>query len=151
MPGPLAQAHPFQRFHGSRLPLFGRHAPEHQGKGHVFQSRQFLQQLIPLKHKPDLLLPHPAEGFLVQPRHIHPIQPVSPRRGRIQTADQVHQRAFAAAAGPHNGHILSPPHLKRNIIQHPQPGMAFPSRVFLCYAFHADHIAHLLIPGKSTG
>jgi hypothetical protein len=60
-----------------------------------------------LEHEADGAAPHPGQApfpDLVDPP---PPQPHLSARGPVEAAQQVQQRGFAAAAGPHHGHRLA--------------------------------------------
>ena len=54
-----------------------------------------------MENKPDLLIADGGELPLAQRGNVGPFQEIAAARGRIQTAQNIHEGRFAAAAGAH--------------------------------------------------
>lgn len=61
-----------------------------------------------MKYKPDFFVAHLGQFVLRHVAHQLVVQPVFTGCGRIQAANNIHQRGFARARGPHKRHILAP-------------------------------------------
>ena len=103
----IAQAYQFQHLPGALRALCAAYARVHQGQLHVFLRRHAGQKLKLLKDKADLPRADARQFLFAQRADQLPIQDVFARSGRIQAADQVHQRGFAAARGAQDGKELA--------------------------------------------
>ena len=82
---------------------------------HVFQRRQCRQQVKRLKDKPQR-----RRAKLIQIRQLAratAFEKISPARGPIECPQQIEQRRFAAAAGPHDRDIFAAPNFERHVRQ----------------------------------
>src|SRR5690606_30088245 len=64
------------------------------------------QEIEGLEHESDLPIAHGGELVLVQILHRAPRQAILPRGGRVEAADQVHERRLARSGRSHDRHVL---------------------------------------------
>ena len=83
--------------------LARRHLRVTQRHGHVLQRGHARQQVEALEHEADLLAAQDRQLFGVQRGHVDAVAQVAAVGGRVQAADQVHQRGLARAGRPHDG------------------------------------------------
>ena len=63
-------------------------------------------------------------GILTQTLHRDALEQILPRRGPIETTDDVHRGGFARPRRPHDRHELARRNLKGHILQRPHLGLA---------------------------
>jgi len=110
MVGSLGQADRRQHLLGLQGCCVTRQAPNPQGHGHIVQSTELWQQVMELVNKADVLVAQVAQGLGAQARQGLAHDMHLTLRGRIQTAQQMQQGAFARARGAHNGDCLASLH-----------------------------------------
>jgi hypothetical protein len=116
--GAFGQAHLGQQLAGLLRGLLAVHAPNPQGHGHVVQRAELGQQVVKLIHKTQVRIAQPANGCRVHVRQglAHPLH--AALAGRVQTAQQVQQGAFARTRSAHDGQRVTSVHLQVDIAQH---------------------------------
>ena len=87
--------------------LLGRNTRVNQRKLYIFERIQSGQKLKLLKDEPDFLAADMRKLFFVKVAYRASMQDVFAGGRRIQTADDIHQRGFAAAGGTEDGKKLS--------------------------------------------
>ena len=87
---------------GALAPFLGRHAGVDQRQLDVVQGAGAREQVERLEDEADLLVADPGQLGVGQVRHALPVEPVLARRGRVEAADHVHQRALAGPGRPHD-------------------------------------------------
>src|SRR5262245_61212797 len=87
--------------------LNGAEATINHGHLYVAQRRLARQQHILLEYKPKFARPHSREIVAIQSGNFFAVEHVTAARRRVEAADQVHQRALAAARWAHNRHELA--------------------------------------------
>ena len=109
----------------------------------VFQGGRARKEMEVLKDKTNLGVAYVRQFFGVQIRHIHSLEQITTVRGAIQAAQDVHQRGFSRAAGPHERDELASFYFQGDIIQ----GLdgQFARVVHLGNPFQLDDRAHGLI------
>ena len=65
------------------------------------------KQIERLKHETDLFVADARQLVVVHSRNFLIVQRVAAFAGRIETADQVHQRRFTRAGRPHDGDVFA--------------------------------------------
>ena len=101
------RAHALQHLRGAPLPLARAHAGVDEGQFHVLLRVQPGKELRVLKDEADLFSAQPRQIQFVQFLHALAVEDVFALGGHVQTADDVHQRALAAARGAKHGQILA--------------------------------------------
>jgi hypothetical protein len=76
------------------LPPLGNGA-QHQGRFHIFQGREALQQVEELEHEPDLARTQRGQLAVAQREHVLSVEIDPPAAGAIQPPEQMHERRFA--------------------------------------------------------
>ena len=74
-----------------------------KGQLHVLTRSDAGKQIKSLKNKADLLVADLGPFISVKVRDIYTIEKVLSRRGRVETAQDVHQRGFSRTGRPHDG------------------------------------------------
>jgi hypothetical protein len=69
----------------------------------VFQCGRTRKQIESLKDEANFLVANIREGVAIQGGHVNAVKPVVSARLAVETTNQIHQRAFARAAGTHDG------------------------------------------------
>ena len=82
------------------------HASVNQRQFHIVQSGGARQQVEGLEDKTDFFVPNVGEFVVFQLTDLLTVQPVLAAAGRIQAADQVHQRGLARSRRAHDRDIL---------------------------------------------
>src|ERR1035437_4684691 len=82
--------------------------PIDQRQLHVFHRRRAFEQVIALKHKPQVVPPQKRPLVACQLPYLHTLKPIFAGSRRVQAAQDVHARALAGAAGPYHRHKLTP-------------------------------------------
>ena len=94
--------------------LVYEHQPEDRGVGRPSHGGD---PLAGADRVPDLQAsPHRTE-MRVQRVHLDAVELVTARRGRVETPDHVHQRAFAAPRRPHDGHHFAVFYAHRHVVE----------------------------------
>src|ERR1700687_5951868 len=60
-----------------------------------------------LKDEADLAVAGRSQLLIVQTPDVHAVEQVTPGGGYVQTTDDVHERALAAAGAAHDGHVVA--------------------------------------------
>jgi hypothetical protein len=105
--GAVANAHLVHGFSHPRLALGGRDAVVQQRQFDVLCHRQFFDEVEALEDEADVLLAQSRQPGFAGPRDLFPMQPELTLVGSVEQADEVQQRALAAAAGAHDGGELA--------------------------------------------
>ena len=95
----IGQAHLFRQRQRASPPLRRRNAQVEHRHLEVFEHRQLLDQVEVLEYEADPLAADLAEPIVRQVTDIDPAEDVPPAGRLIEAAEDVHQRAFAGAAG----------------------------------------------------
>ena len=95
-----------QRALGALDALLGGHAGVNQRQLHVVQRSGAGQQVEGLEDEADFLVADARQFVVIQFADQLAVQPVAALAGRVQAADQVHQRGFARARRAHDGDVL---------------------------------------------
>jgi hypothetical protein len=104
---PVAQFHLVERRPGARLTVFGGHAGVHERQFHVMERRGARQQVEGLEDEPDFFVADPRQFVVIHLADLLPVQQVAAFAGRVQAADEVHQRRLAGPGRPHDGDVLA--------------------------------------------
>ena len=104
---PVGKAHALQHLRGAPLPLARAHAGVDEGQFHVFLRVQPGKKLRVLEDKADLFPAQIRQIQFVQFLDALAVEYVFALGGHVQAADDVHQRALAAARGAKHGQILA--------------------------------------------
>ncbi len=64
------------------------------------------EEIEGLEDEADLLVANAGELVVVELGDVVAVEPVVALRGRVEAADEVHQRGFAGAGGAHDGDVL---------------------------------------------
>ena len=97
----------------------GMALPPHQERhGHVFQSRELHQQVVKLVDEAQCFVAQARALRLIDPRQEPPSNPYLALAGRVQAAEQVQQRALAAARSADDGDPLAGRHRETHPFQH---------------------------------
>ena len=97
------------------------------------------QQVVLLEDEAELGAAYQGQVVVAQALRLHTIQAVSAARGRVQAAEQVHQRALAAAAVADDRDELAPLDVERHAAQRRHLDVAHV--VDLAQIAHRDHVA----------
>ena len=116
---PFLQSHRLQRFLCPLPALFQRNIGIQKGQRHIVHSLHFGHQIKTLKHEADVLIAHICQIIVLQIAQIVAVKLILPGSGHIQTANDVHQRAFPGTGGAHNGNIVPLLHFQMDVLQHP--------------------------------
>ena len=100
---PVFQADAHEHFLRAPRALSGRNARVNQRQLHVLERVEPRQKLKLLKDKADFLAADMRQLVFIQIANHAPMQNVFARRRCIQTADDIHQRGFAAARRAEDG------------------------------------------------
>ncbi len=73
------------------------------------ESRSSRQEVELLKHESDFLVADVRQLVVLHVADQVAVEIIQAAGGRIQTADQIHQRRFAGSGRTHDGHILAAP------------------------------------------
>jgi hypothetical protein len=90
-------------FDGALTPLAGRDSEVEHRHFQIFDNRELLNEIEILKNKTDASTADFAEAVIVEKTGVGIAKYVRPAGGLIETTEDVHQRAFARAAGAHDG------------------------------------------------
>ncbi len=112
MVGAVAQADALQRGAGAAQSLGATQPGVHQRQGDLLEGRGARQQVELLEDEADAAAADARLGVVGQLADVLAAQQVSSAVGRVQTAEDVHQRALAAARRPHDGQELPLAHLQ---------------------------------------
>ena len=141
----VGDAHLAQQFLRPRLGLAARHAIGKLRQHHVFQRREFRQQVVELVDEPI-----PRRRSAVRRRSPSPVissPPISTLPCRpCRAARDVQQRRLARARGGHQRHHLARANLQVHALKHADLAHA-PAVVFLLHALEAQHrLTHSAAP-----
>src|SRR6185295_1375262 len=106
----------------------------------VLQRAGARNQVEALENEPDFLIPDFGESVGSLPADVFPVQMVRPSRGRIEAAQDVHERGFAGARCAHDGHIVASIDLEIHAAQ--GLNLHLPEAVDLPQVCAADECAH---------
>ena len=70
-------------------------------------ARRARHEVEALEDEPDLAVAQVGEVVLGDVAHVDAVEQVAPGGRRVEAADDVHQRALAAARAAHDGHVLA--------------------------------------------
>ena len=113
----VGQADVAQRLQRHLPALVGRHAGINQRQLHVAQRVGARQQVEGLEDEADFPVADFGQLVVVHLADLDAVQFVVPAGGRVEAADQVHQRGFARAGRPHDGHVFAALDLQRDFAQ----------------------------------
>ena len=116
---PVPEGHPL---HGVLDPLpadAGAEALVDEGQLHILISREGWDEVIPLKNKSDLFVPHMGLLPVGQVGDVLSVQVVLPIGGDVQQSQHVHQGGLAGAGLAHDGHEFAPVDLEGDPVQGP--------------------------------
>jgi hypothetical protein len=113
----LAQLDHLQRLAGAGETLFLGDAGVDERQLHVVQRGRARQQVEGLEDEADLAVAHGRQLVVVHLGHHVAVQHVAALRGRVQAADDVHERRLARARRPHHRHVLALRDLERDAAQ----------------------------------
>ena len=118
---------------------------------HVFQRAGPGQQIEVLEDETDLRVAHHGALLGGQGRDVLPVQPVFSRRGAVQAAEDVHQRALARTAGAHQRDHLATLNLERNALE--DRNLQFAALVGFMNVIEVDqfHVPAALLIWSSSG
>ncbi len=115
--GAVGQVHCFQRAQGALAALLGGDAAVDHRQLHILHHVELGQQVEELEHEPDLAVANggklPRRGVLDH----HAVQLDGPLGGRVQAAEDVHQRGFAAAGRADDGDEFTLLDVQRDVVQ----------------------------------
>ena len=114
---PVVELDQVQRGRRRKFAAGRRHTGVDQGQLHVVKRRRPGQQVEGLKDETDLLVPDERQLVVVHDTDILSVQPIRTAGGRVETADEVHQRRLAGAGGPHDGDELAALDVDRDTLQ----------------------------------
>ena len=114
---PVRQPHARQRVQRHLPPFLGTHAGIHQRQLHIPQRIRPRQQIEGLENEADFPVPDLRQLVVIHLADVRAVQFIQARRGRVQAAQQVHQRGLARTRRPHDRHVFAPLDLQRNIPQ----------------------------------
>src|SRR5690348_14979872 len=97
----------FQGLQRNLASLVRGYAGINQWQLHVAQRIRARQQVERLKYKTYLPIPDVRELIVVHLAHLNAVQFVKTRRGRVETADEVHERGFSGAGRAHDGDVFA--------------------------------------------
>src|SRR5579875_3639131 len=107
MVGAVAEAHHGQGRLRPFEPLGLGQAGVLQRQRHVGQRPRPRNQVERLEHEADVAVAQVREVVLVEAADVDTIDPVAPAGRHVQAAEDVHQRALAAAGRTHDRHVLA--------------------------------------------
>ena len=107
------------------MALGQRQAANAQGHSHVVQRAELRQQVVELVDEAQVLVAQLALPLGRKGRHLRPLQAHGARRGCIQPAQQVQQRALARTRGTDDGQRLACADLQVYAVQHSHIQPAF--------------------------
>ncbi len=96
------QANPRQCLFGPRSAFLHRHVGVHQRQCHVVESAGARDELEALEHEAKGRKAQRREIALLQGRDLAPLEEIAAAGGLVETAEQIHQRRFPGARGPHD-------------------------------------------------
>src|SRR5262249_37723195 len=102
----VRELHALQRALGAPLALRARDAGVHERELDVRERVRARQEVERLEHEADPAVPHARELVVLHARHELAVQPVLAGAGRIETADEVHQRRLPRARRAHDRDVL---------------------------------------------
>ena len=102
----VAESHALERVRGLVAPLPGRHPRVDQRQLDVVQRVRPGEQVERLEDEPDLLVADAGQFIVGQIAHLLAVEPVLAAGGRIEAADEVHERGFPRPGRAHDRHEL---------------------------------------------
>ena len=112
------QAHVGQHGFGLARAFLIRQAADAQRHGHVIERAELGQQVMELVDKAQVLVAQPPLFGSRSLCQVLAMQVHAARRGRIERAHQVQERALARARGAHNGQRLARVHVQVHALEH---------------------------------
>ena len=110
---PLPQPDFFQHQSSLHFGIPRTHAVNQQRHHHVFQCREFGEQVVELIHESQILVAQLPQFGLGKLGNFLPHQRNAAGTGFVQTAQQMQQRGFAAARRADNAHAFARLDLQR--------------------------------------
>jgi hypothetical protein len=92
-----------------------------------------------LEYKSDLSIAKLCELIRFRSSEVHPIQPISSLSRLVETAENVQQRGFARAGGPHDGHEFAA-----------LDGQIDAPQSLYSHIAHAIHLGHVLAKDQGS-
>jgi hypothetical protein len=115
----LSQPNALQQAHSADALCVGRIAiPDHNGHEGIFQAGKFVQQMVKLKDKADLVAPQTRPRLLTQGGNINAIDEDRATRRDVKHTEQMQQSRFATTRLAYNRDKLAGPNLQVNAVQH---------------------------------
>ena len=114
---------PFQQFRRPRPAPASIRALEDERPCDVLHRGQHRDEVERLEHEPELLVSDRGECAVVASTEVHAVYSHGAGVGTVETADEVEQRALAAAGRADRGHELAGVDLEVHPAQHLQPGV----------------------------
>ena len=103
---PLVDGHAAQRRMRPQLALLARAGRVDERQHHVAQHGGARQQVERLEHEAEARSADLGQLVVAIIGHVHAFQQVVAARGRVETAEQVHERGLARARRAHDGEEL---------------------------------------------
>jgi hypothetical protein len=97
-----------------------------QRQFNVFQRTGARQQIIALKHEPQIVTPQQGPLVARQSRNTNPLEQVLSAGRGIQIADHVHGRRFTRSDGAHDHHELATADAQVDAVKRAHNGVALP-------------------------
>ena len=98
----VSQPHQLQRLPGALAAFFLADLCVERGQFDIFQRRGARQQVESLENEADLAIANRRQLFLAQLGNRDSFKQIASGSGLVQTAQDVHERGFAAATGAHD-------------------------------------------------
>ncbi len=117
MPRPVGHPDQIEHFRHARGGLFLGIPAQEQGELHIFPNRHGWQEIEELKHDAERVAAVMGEFPLARAVKLEAIHPNLARGGRVETAEEVQQRAFAATAGTRDRGEIPRREVERDIVK----------------------------------
>ena len=98
----VPQSHGVQHAKSALSSLFLEDIPIDHGKDDIIQRRELRQQIEALEDKTDLAISGIGQRTVPEPRDLFPIELVRAATRTVETTQNIHQRRFPSARGPHD-------------------------------------------------
>ena len=118
MGDPVAETHGVKQLCSNRFRFFPWRSADEERHGNVLKGSEFRQQVMKLIDEAEVAVAPITPRCFTQGGKILPQQAHAARRRRIEPAQEVEQRAFPGAGGPHHRHRLAGADLQVYAAQH---------------------------------
>ena len=118
----VGESNPGEQFLGPDHASAALHPLEEQRPCHVLHRGQHRDEMEGLEHEAELLVSESGERAIVMATEVHALDSHGAGVRVVETADQVEQRALAAAGRAGRDHELAGFDFEIDRVQHPQPG-----------------------------